>query len=191
MIVKTGTLLELSRSMRKSLKVAIAVTAIAGAAGVASILVRHSDSTSTPQTNRAQTMTPQLPDAAIVKAIQNANVKIDGLSATSVGGIVVLKGNADADAALQAGTVVKQLGFARVANLIVMKTPADDEGIRRVAERHLASTRGLDGCDLRVSCTKGVLRVEGTAANDLQADLARNVLRGIGAQEIQIALKRL
>ena len=177
--------------MRKNQKVAIAIAAVVAVAGVTSILVRHGSSAATPGTNRAQVMTPQLPDAQIVKAIQNANVRVDGLSATNVGGIVVLKGYADPATALQAATVVKQLGFGRVANLIVTQTATDDEGIRRVAERHLASTRGLDGCELRVSCTKGILRVEGTATSDLQADLARNVLRGVGASEVQIALKRL
>jgi len=177
--------------MRNNQKVVIAVAAVVAVAGVTSMLVRHGGNASAPRTNRAQVMTPQVPDAQIVKAIQNANVRIDGLSATTVGGIVVLKGYADPAAALQAATVVKQLGVARVANLIVAQTAADDEGIRRVAERHLASTRGLDGCDLRVTCTKGVLRVEGTAYSDLQLDLARNVLRDIGASEVQIALKKL
>ena|ERR1700686_2516495 len=177
--------------MRKNLKVASAIAAAIAVAGITSILVRHGGNESTPRNNRAQLMTPQIPDAAIVKAIQNANIHIAGLSATTVGGIVVLKGNANPAAALQAANVVKQLGFARVANLIVTITPVDDEGIRRVAERQLASTRALDGCDLRVSCTKGVLRVEGTAYSDLQLDLARNVLRSVGASEVQIALKKM
>jgi hypothetical protein len=178
-------------SMRKSSKVAIAVAAAIAVAGVTSILVRHGGNTDGPRNNHAQIVTPQIPDAEIVKAIRNANIRIGGLSATTVGGIVVLKGTADPAAAIQAAAVVKQLGFGRVANLIVMQTAADDEGIRRVAERNLASTRGLDGCDLRVSCSKGILRVEGTAYSDLQIDLARNVLRSVGASEVQIALKRL
>jgi len=177
--------------MRKNQKVAIAIVAVVAVAGVTSILVRHGESPSTPGARRAQVMAGQIPDTEIVKAIQNANIKIGGLSATTVGGIVVLKGTADADAALQAAAVVKQLGFQRVANLIVAQTASDDEGIRRVAERHLASTRGLDGCNLHVTCTKGVLRVEGTAYSDLQVDLARNVLRRVGASEVQIALKRM
>jgi hypothetical protein len=177
--------------MRKNQKVAIAIAAVVAVAGVTSILVRHGGNPSTPGTRRAQVVAGQIPDAEIVKAIQNANIKIAGLSATNVGGIVVLKGTADSAAALQAAAVVKQLGFARVANLIVAQTASDDEGIRRVAERHLASTRGLDGCNLHVSCTKGVLRVEGTAYSDLQVDLARNVLRSVGASEVQIALKRM
>jgi len=177
--------------MRKSQKVTIAIAAVVAIAGVTSILVRHGGSSPAQGVHPAQVVAPQIPDAQIVKAIRDANIQIGGLSATNVGGIVVLKGTADAAAALQAATVVKQLGFQRVANLIVAQTASDDEGIRRTAERHLASTRGLDGCNLHVSCTKGVLRVEGTSSSDLQADLARNVLRGIGAQEVQIALKRM
>ena len=179
------------QSMRKNSKVAIAIAAVVAVAGVTSILVRHGGNTAAPRNTRAQVVTPQIPDTAIVKSIQDANVRVDGLTATNVGGIVVLKGTADSASALQAAAVVKQLGFARVANLIVMKTAVDDEGIRRVAERHLASTRALDGCTLRVTCTKGILRVEGTASSDLQADVARNVLRGIGAQEVRVELKRL
>ena len=177
--------------MGKNLKLTITIAAAIAVAGITSILVRHGGTTSKSRNNRAQVMTPQIPDATIVKAIQNANIRIAGLSATTVGGIVVLKGSATPAAALQAATLVKQLGVARVANLIVPITPVDDDGIRRVAERQLASTRALDGCDLRVSVTKGVLRVEGTAYNDLQVDLARDVLRGVGASEVQIALKKM
>lgn len=177
--------------MRKSPKVVIAIAAVLTIAGVTSILVRHGDNTSTGRNTTAQVMSARPADTAIVKAIQDANVKVDGLSATNVGGIVVLKGTADSASALRAAAVVKQLGFARVANLIVPITAADDEGIRRQAERQLASTRALDGCNLHVSCTKGILRVEGTTYNDTQIDAARSILRGVGAQEVQIALKKL
>ncbi len=177
--------------MRKSSKVVIAIAAALAVAGVASILVRHGGEATTTRTSRAQVMTPQIPDTEIVRAVQDANIRVEGLSATNVGGIVVLKGTADSASALRAGSIVKQLGFMRVANLIVPKAAVDDEGIRRVAERNLASTRALDGCTLRVTCRKGILRVEGTASSDLQADVARNVLRGVGAQEVQVELKRL
>lgn len=178
--------------MRKNQKVAIAIVAAVAVAGITSIIVRHAGEATTAQQSRAQVVTPpQLPDAAIVKAVQDANVRIDGLTAMNVGGIVVLKGTADAASAQQAVAAVRQLGFARVANLIVTRAAMDDEGMRREAERQLASTRALDGCTLRVSCSKGVLRVEGTAYSDLQADVARNVLRRLGAQEVQVALRKL
>ena len=81
--------------MRKNQRIAIAVAAVVAVAGITSIVLRHGGDATTPRQNRAQTVTPQLPDAAIVKAVQDANIRIDGLSATNVGGIVVLKGTAD------------------------------------------------------------------------------------------------
>ena len=183
--------LELAHTMRKSQRVAIAIAAVLAVAGVTSILMRHGGDATTPRITRAQTVAPKIPDAVIVKAVRDAHLRIDGFSATNVGGIVVLKGTSDAASALQAATVVKQLGFARVANLIVTKVAADDETIRREAERQLTSTRALDGCTLHVSCLNGILRVDGTAYNELQIDAARNVLRSVGAQEVQVALKKL
>jgi hypothetical protein len=177
--------------MRKNSKLAIGIAAVVAVAGVTSILVRHGGNAATPRNTRAEMVTPQIPDAALLKAIQDTNVRIDGLSATNVGGIVVLKGTADAASAQQAEAVVKQLGFARVANLIVRKTAVDDEVVRRVAERQLASTRALDGCTLHVSCSNGILVVEGTAYSELQADVARKVLRSVGANEVRVDLKKL
>jgi len=177
--------------MRKNQKVAIAIAAVVAVAGITSILMRHGGDATAPRVNRAQLAKATIPDAAIVKAVQDANLRIDGLSATSVGGIVVLKGTADAASAQQAAAVVKQLGFARVANLIVTRAATDDEAIRRQAERQLTATRALDGCNLRVSCVNGILRVDGTAYNELQIDVARKVLRNVGAQEVQVSLKKL
>src|SRR3954466_3745221 len=135
--------------MRKQ-RVAIAIAAVVAVAGVTSIVMRHGGDATTPQNTRAQVVTPKIPDAEIVKAVRDANLRIDGFSATNVGGIVVLKGTADAASAQQAAAVVKQLGFARVANLIVTKPTVNDETIRRAAERQLMATRDLDGCNLRV-----------------------------------------
>lgn len=177
--------------MGKNQKVAIAIAAVVAVAGVTSILMRHGGNPATTRNTRAQVVTPQIPDAAIVKAVRDADLRIDGFSATNVGGIVVLKGSSDAASAQQAAVVVKQLGFTRVANLIITKVAADDDSIRREAERQLTSTRALDGCTLHVSCVKGILRVDGTAYNELQVDVARKILRNVGAQEVQVALKKL
>jgi uncharacterized metal-binding protein len=177
--------------MRKNQKVAIAVAAVVAVAGITSIVMRHGGNATTPRNTRAEVVTPQIPDTAIVKAVRDANLRIDGFSATNVGGIVVLKGTSDAASAQQAAAVVKQLGFARVANLIVTRVAADDEVIRREAERQLTLTRALDGCTLHVSCVNGILRVDGTAYNELQVDVARKVLKNVGAQEVQVALKKL
>src|SRR5437763_868223 len=177
--------------MRKQ-RVAIAIAAVVAVAGVTSIFMRYGHDAAAPRNTRAQVVAPKIPDTAIVQAVRDANLRIDGFSATNVGGIVVLKGNAaDAASAQQAAAVVKQLGFARVANLIVTRVTANDDTIVREAERQLTLTRALDGCTLHVSCVNGILRVDGTAYNDLQVDVARNVLRNVGASEVQVALKKL
>src|SRR5438093_9685885 len=62
---------------------------------------------------------------------------------------------------------------------IVVVNTTDDDAIRREAEQQIANTRALDGCNLRVTCYKGVLRVSGIVQSELQVDAARNVLRGI------------
>jgi uncharacterized metal-binding protein len=177
--------------MRKNQKVAIAIAAVVAVAGVTSIVMRHGGDATTPRNTRAQAVAPTIPDTAIVQAVRDANLLIDGFSATNVGGIVVLKGTADAASAQQAAAVVKQLGFARVANLIVTRVTASDDKIVREAERQLTLTRALDGCTLHVSCVNGILRVDGTAYNELQVDVARKVLRNVGASEVQVALKTL
>jgi uncharacterized metal-binding protein len=186
-----GTTLELIRSMRKNQKVAIAIAAVVAVAGVTSIVMRHGSDATTPRNTRAEVLTPKIADTAIVQAVRDANLRIDGFSATNVGGIVVLKGTSDPASAQQAAAVVKQLGFARVANLIVTRVAANDDTIRREAERQLTLTRALDGCTLHVSCVNGILRVDGTAYNELQVDVARKVLKNVGAQEVQVALKTL
>src|SRR3954453_21796456 len=107
--------------MRKRQRVAIAIAAVVAVAGVMSIFMRHGGDATTPRNTHAQAVAPKTPDAAIVKAVRDANLRIDGFSATNVGGIVVLKGTADAASAQQAAVVVKQLGFSRVANLIVTR----------------------------------------------------------------------
>src|SRR5947209_15099360 len=176
--------------MRKQ-RVAIAIAAVVAVAGVTSIFLRHGGDAAMPRNTHAQVVAPRIPDAAIVRAVRDANLRIDGFSATNVGGIVVLKGTADAASAQQAAAVVKQLGFARVANLIVTRVAADDETIRREADRQPTLTRALDGCTRHVSCINGILRIDGTAYNELQIDAARNVLKNVGAQEVQVALKQL
>ena len=121
--------------MRKNQRLAIGIAAVIAVAGITSLVVRHRNEATTAQQNRAQTVSPQIPDAAIVKAVHDAGLPVDGLSATNVGGIVVLKGTADPAVAQQAAGVVRKLGFSRVANLIVPHVATDDESMRRLAER--------------------------------------------------------
>jgi osmotically-inducible protein OsmY len=124
-------------------------------------------------------------DASITKALRDANVPVDGLIVRSVSGVVVVRGSGDKAAVQQ---VLSKLNVPRVANLVAGYS-GDDEAIRRAAERQLANTRALDGSMLHVSCEKGVVRVTGTVQTDLQADVARSVLRGVdGVQQVKIEL---
>src|SRR3954453_14255127 len=110
-IARDGTTLELVQRMRKQ-RVAIAIAAVVAVAGVTSIVMRHGGDATTPRNTHAQVVSPKIPDAAIVQAVHDANLRIDGFSATNVGGIVVLKGTADAASAQQGAAGVKERRFA-------------------------------------------------------------------------------
>lgn len=177
------------KNYRNQMLVAVA---IAAAGLIAVMAVHHADERGVARKTTAELVAPPVSNAAIVDALRAANVDVTRLSVRSTGGIVVLRGSASRDTADRAVAAVKSLGFTRVANLITEEKPVDDDGIRRDAERQLANTRGLDGCTLRVSCERGVLRVEGTARNELQVDIARTVLRTVqGANEVRVQLQPL
>lgn len=120
-----------------------------------------------------------------------AGVAVDGFLAVEVGGIVVLRGRtADRSAAEKAGTVAHALGFTRVANLIQVGVP-DDDRIKRDAERELAAQRGLDGTEIAVDSTNGVVRLRGKVLNELQKDMALSVVRTIdGVRAVTLALRK-
>jgi len=153
--------------------------------------VRHAGDKTSHARMRAEVVAPQLTDLQIAAALRRANVALDGMTVQNVDGIVLLRGTADAATAKKAVAAINDLGFTRVANLVRAES-FDDEGIRRAAERQLGQSRALDGCTLKVSCTRGVIRVSGTVQNELQLDVARNVLRTVeGAHEVQVELKKL
>ncbi len=172
--------------MRKwSASIAIGVLA---AIVVGSMYVRHAADKPSHARVRAEV---QLTDAQITNALRRAHVSLDGMSVRNVNGIVLLRGTADTATAKKAVAAINDLGFTRVANLVKAEA-FDDDGIRRAAERQLAQTRSLDGCTLKVSCSRGVIRVSGTIQNELQLDVARNVLRGVeGAHDVQVELKKM
>jgi osmotically-inducible protein OsmY len=172
---------------------AVAIALVAGVVA-ASMLLVHPTTTS----DRA-TMKPLragaggdalMPEETIANAVRKANVPVTNLVVRNVGGIVILRGEGQAADGERAVEAVRSLGFTRVANLIQNPT-FDDESIRRDAERRLASTRSLDGCLLRVSCLRGVIRVQGTMQSESQEDVARRVLKNVsGAQGVQIELAK-
>ena len=140
-----------------------------GAAVVSALLVLSTplmaDSTATVD------LTPQL---------QSAGLDIDNLRAVEVGGIVILRGKAvDAAAAQRAGTIAEQLGYTRVANLIQVTPPADDDAIERRTERSLAMNRALEGCRIRIASEQGIVHLAGTVKSELQKDVALDIVRNI------------
>lgn len=119
-------------------------------------------------------------------------VKVPGLRVVEIGGIVVIRGRvADASQAAAATTVANSLGYTRVANLIQVATPVDDEMIERRAERELAIHRALDGCKLRIESHDGIVTLQGKVAQELQKDVAIALVRNVdGVRAVQADLQR-
>ena len=176
--------------MTTRIKFAAAIAAVAVAAGIIAVAVRHDNATPATSTMQARLTPPDAADQSIIQALNDAKIPVRDLIVRNAGGVVVLRGTATPENAERAGTVVRNLGHARVANLIVPQEPIDDEGIRREVERQLATNGSLGGCVLRVSVDSGVVRVTGTVKHELQKDAARAALRGIrGAQRVHVDLE--
>ncbi len=169
-----------------------AALAVAFAGALGFMILRHTGATSSSDSVRAEALAPAISDEEVLRAIREANLQISGLQVRSAGGIVILRGTADAASAERAASLVHDLGAKRVANLITPTTPYDDDLIRRAAERELASTGALQGCVLRVTCDNGVLRVTGTVRHELQKDAALSALRSVrGVQQVQVDLTKI
>lgn len=109
-----------------------------------------------------------------------AGVSMDSFRAVEVGGIVVLRGRATERAAAEnAATVAQTLGYSRVANLITVTEAPDDAAIARAAERELSVHRGLDGTQIAVGSSHGVVRLTGHVAYELQKDMAVRLVRNV------------
>ena len=138
----------------------------------------------------AQAAQPDTRD--VTKLFVDGGVAVDRLQAVEVGGILILRGRTeDPERAAAASRFAQSLGYARVANLVQVTQPADDANIARKVERELTIHRGLDGCNFRVASTGGVVRIAGRINNELQRDMAiqlvRNVdgVRAVQADELQ------
>jgi osmotically-inducible protein OsmY len=144
------------------------------------------------------TLTPAASRAANIETVdltpkfQSAGLKVDGLLAVEVGGVVILRGRADSAAnAAEAGTLAQSLGYQRVANLIEVVEPPDDAAIARLAERQLGLRRALDGCQFRVDSEHGVVHLSGKVQYELQKDVAVDVVRQVdGVRAVVADLKR-
>jgi osmotically-inducible protein OsmY len=182
----------MTRNQKLTTAVGLSVAAVAIAAAISTMALRHAQQT-LPQQQMLQaeviTKTPQFSEAAITEALRQQSITIDKLSVRSFNGIVILRGNADPETAGRAINALQSMGVDRIANLITPAAPSRDEEIRREAERELASAGSLDGTRLQVSCQDGILRLSGTVANEYQRDAAHALLRSIrGTKGVQVDL---
>ena len=133
------------------------------------------------------------PDTKDVTALfANSGVTVDGLRAVDVGGILVLRGRTlDLAQAEAIGVYAKSLGYARVANLVRVDQAVDDAALERSIERHLALSRGFDGCNIKVTSQDGAVHMTGTVQHELQKDFALEVVRNVdGVKSVQSDLQR-
>jgi osmotically-inducible protein OsmY len=133
---------------------------------------------------------PQTRD--VTPLFANGGVAFNGFRAIDVGGILILRGRtADRAQAEAAGLYAQTLGYTRVANLVQIAEPVNDAVIERQAERQLALHRSLDGCDIRVSSQDGVVKISGRVQQELQKDMAIQVIRNVdGVKSVSSELQR-
>ena len=129
----------------------------------------------------------------LTATFRSAGVDITDLRVYQINGIVLIRGSsADRDKAENAGTVAKNLGYHRVANLIGLAERTKDVEIVRFAERSLVGQRRLDGCKFYIDSLNGIVRIGGSVYQELQKDVAVELLRKIdGVKEVHSTLKVL
>jgi len=134
---------------------------------------------------------PQAVD--LTSSFRNAGVEgVERLQVYAVGGIVIIRGRTeDMENAAEASRVATSLGYTRVANLVQLTSAPDDAAIARAAERALSRHRSLDGCHLQVDSQHGVVRIAGTVHNELQKQVAVELLKNIdGVRAVKTELTR-
>lgn len=154
---------------------------ITKAVAIAAILIAMSPA--------AGAATPQTTD--LTNTFRGAGAVVDRLQVYEIAGIVIIRGRAaDKAEAEILNHYAQTLGYARVANLIQI-VKHEDELIARKAERELSVHRALDGCQFRVTSTKGVVKVSGSVTHELQKDVAASVVRSIdGVQSVEVKLTK-
>lgn len=120
--------------------------------------------------------------------LTNSGLYVTNLSVTDVDGIVIIRGRvSDAETFRAVTRYVRSLGHTRVANLLRVTPFPDDRVIERAAERQLGLSRSLEGCKLVVNSDSGVVILQGTVQNDLQRDVAIDIVRKIeGVRDVQV-----
>jgi osmotically-inducible protein OsmY len=129
----------------------------------------------------------------LTAVFRSSGVDIPNLQVSEINGIVLIRGtSADRAKVENAGTVAKNLGYQRVANLIGLVGTTKDVDIVRFAESNLVRQRSLEGCRFYLDSLNGVVRIGGSVYQELQKDVAIDVLRKIdGVKEVHSTLKVL
>src|SRR5687767_10723390 len=121
----------------------------------------------------------QASSADIATSIRNAGLHVHDLKVIQIEGIVILRGKVNDTASYQRlGQTVRNLGHARVANLVHVEPLPDDKAIERATERALSLSRTLEGCNFTtVKSEDGVVTLHGTVRYELQKDAAAQIAR--------------
>ena len=129
----------------------------------------------------------------LTAVFRSSGVDIDDLQVYQINGIVLIRGtSADRGKADNAGTVAKNLGYQRVANLIGLAGLTKDVDIVRFAEGSLVRQRSLEGCKFYIDSLNGIVRIGGSVYREMQKDVAVELLRRIdGVKEVHSTLKVL
>jgi osmotically-inducible protein OsmY len=129
----------------------------------------------------------------LTATFRSAGVDITDLQVYQISDIVLIRGiTADRGKAENAGTVARNLGYQRVANLIDVAEPTNDVDIVRFAEISLSRQRAFDGCRFHIDSLNGIVRIGGSVDRELQRDFAVQLLRRIdGVKEVHSSLKVL
>lgn len=133
----------------------------------------------------ADTSTPE-------QLLASCGIDTSRVRVASAEGIVIVKGKVpDRESIRQATEILRSAGYARVANLLVVSSRPDDEVLQRNVERQLLRTRSLDGCHFRVITRAGVVTLQGTVRQDLQKDVATDLVKNVdGVREVVNSLER-
>jgi osmotically-inducible protein OsmY len=123
---------------------------------------------------------------------RSGGMAIDNLQVLEVGGIVVIRGaTTDRTMAAAASGYAATHGYTRVANLVQITGPIDDASIQRAAEREISVHRGLDDCKFQVSSHNGVIHIAGQVHQELQKEMAVQLLRNLdGVKGVKADLSR-
>ncbi len=160
-----------------------------------SILLAALFAASVTAASAVQPAAPAAPSTAaydLTGQFRSLALPIANLRVYEIGGIVLIRGTAaDRASAEQAGLLAETLGYKRVANLVQVAEPAADVTIERIAEQRLLEDTALEGCKFHISSDRGVVRVTGKVAEDIQKSEVVMLVRTIaGVRDVQTNLTK-